>query len=123
MGWFWDTPSGQHHQSCGYRTGIKYWDDEMYPSPFISDHCVFKCEIKYKRDRPIEEYIRYWKINKIDTDAFVKDLLLTKITDDLDLAMKIDVFQHELGIVLEEDAPMITKRLSIRQPKPWFSYL
>ena len=48
-------------------------------------------------------------------------MLLTKITDDLDLAMMIDVFQQELGRVLDEHAPMITKRLPIRQPKPWFS--
>ena len=33
----------------------------------------------------------------------------------------IDVFQQELGRVLDEHAPMITKRLPIRQPKPWFS--
>ena len=91
------------------------------PGPFISDHCVVKCEIKYRRDRPMEEYIRYQKINKIDTDAFVKDLLLAKITDDLDPAMVIDVFQQELGRVLDEHAPIITKRLPIRQPKPWFS--
>ena len=29
------------------------------PGPFISDHCIVKCEISYKRDRPTEEYIRY----------------------------------------------------------------
>ena len=57
----------------------------------------------------MEEYIRYWKINKIDTDAFVKDLLLAKITDNLDLAMMIDVFQQELGRVLDEHAPIITE--------------
>ena len=50
------------------------------PGLFISNHCVVKCEINYKRDRPTEEYIRYQTISKIDTDAFVKDLLLTKIT-------------------------------------------
>ena len=55
-----------------------------------------KCEIKYKRDRPIEEYIRYHRISKIDTDAYMKDLLLTKITDDLELDAMIDVFQQEL---------------------------
>ena len=76
------------------------------PGPFISDHCVVKCEIKYRRDRPMEEYIRYWKINKIDTDAFVKDLLLAKTTDDLDLATMLDVFQQELGKVLDEHAPI-----------------
>ena len=27
--------------------------------PFISNHCIVKCAIKYKRDRAIEEYIRY----------------------------------------------------------------
>ena len=91
------------------------------PGLFISNHCVVKSEIKHKRDRPIEEYIRYWKINKIGTDAFVKDMLLTKIADDLDLAMMIEDFQQELGRVLDEHAPMITKRLPIRQPKPWFS--
>ena len=42
------------------------------PGPFISNHCVVKYEIKYRRDRPIEEYIRYWKINKMDNDAFVR---------------------------------------------------
>ena len=91
------------------------------PGPFISDNCVVKCEIDYKRNRPMEEYISYQRISKIDIDVFVKDLLWTKITDDLDLATMIDLFQQELGRVLDEHAPMITKRLPIRQPKPWFS--
>ena len=56
----------------------------------------------------------------MDTDAYVKDLLLTKITDDLELDTMIDVFQQELVRVLDEHAPMIRKRLQIRQPKPWF---
>ena len=51
----------------------------------------------------------------------MKDLLLTKIADDLDPAMMINVFQQEIGRVLDEHAPIITKRLPIRQPKPWFS--
>ena len=29
------------------------------PGPFISNHCVVTYEIKYKRDRPIEEKITY----------------------------------------------------------------
>ena len=88
--------------------------------PFISDHCIVKCEINYKRDRPIEEYIRYHRISKIDTDAYTKDLLLTKITDDLELDTMIDVFQQELVRVLDEHAPLIGKRLQTRKPKPWF---
>ena len=32
----------------------------------------------------------------MDTDTYVKDLLLTKITDGLELDMMIDVFQQEL---------------------------
>ena len=79
-----------------------------------------KCEINYKRDRPIEEYIRYHRISKIDTDAYTKDLLLTKITDDLELDTMIDVFQQELVRVLDEHAPLIGKRLQTRKPKPWF---
>ena len=65
--------------------------------PFISNHCVVRCEIKYKRDRPTEENITYHKINKIDTNVFMKDLVLTGVTDDLDRAMTIHVFQHELS--------------------------
>ena len=64
------------------------------PGPFISNHCIVKCEINYKRDRPTEEYIRYRKISKMDTDAYVKDLVLTKITDDLELDTMIDVFNR-----------------------------
>ena len=65
------------------------------PGPFISNYCVVKCEIKYNRDRPIEENITYHEINKIETNAFMKDLVLTGVTDDLDPAMMIHVFQHE----------------------------
>ena len=64
------------------------------PGPFISDHCMVKGEIKYKWDRPTEENIAYQKINKIDTDTFVKDLVLTGVTNDLDPAIMIHVFQH-----------------------------
>ena len=91
------------------------------PSPFISDYCVVKCEIKYKRDRPIEENITYCKINKIDTNAFVKDLVLTGVTDDLDPTMMIHAFQHDLCRVLDEHAPIVTRKLPVRQPKPWFN--
>ena len=80
------------------------------PGPFISDHCVVKCEIKYKGDRP-----------KIDTDAFIKDLVWTRITNDLDLAVMILVFQHKLSRVLDKHAPMVTRKLPARQPKPWFN--
>ena len=93
----------------------------MHPRPFISDHCVVKCEIKCKRDRPTEENITYCKINEIDTNAFVKDLVLTEVTDDLDPAMMIYVFQHELSRVLDEYVPIVTRKLPIRQPKPWFN--
>ena len=73
------------------------------PGPVISDNYAFKCE-KYKR-----ENITYLKINKINTDAFVKDLVLKGITDDLDPAMMIHVFQHKLSRVLNKHAPMVAK--------------
>ena len=91
------------------------------PGPFIFDDCVVKCEIKHKRDRPIVENTTYYKINKIDINAFVKDLVLTGDTDHLDPAMMIHVFQHELCRVLDKHAPMVTRKLPIRQPKPWFN--
>ena len=91
------------------------------PGPFISDHCLVNCEIKYKRDRPTEEHITYQKINKIDTNAFAKDLVLTGDTDDLHLAMMIHVFQHELSRVLDKHALTVTKKLPTRQPRPWFN--
>ena len=56
----------------------------------------------------------------MDTDAYVKDLLLTKITDDLELDTMIDAFQQELVRALDEHAPMIGKRLHTRKSKPWF---
>ena len=90
------------------------------PGSFISDHCMVKFEIKYKRDRPTEENKTYYKINKID-DTFVNDLVLTGVTDDLDLAMMIPVFQHELSRVLDKHAPMVTRKLPVRQPKQWLN--
>ena len=39
----------------------------------------------------------YHKIDKIDIDAFMKDLVLSGVTDDLDTAMMIQVFQYELS--------------------------
>ena len=91
------------------------------PGPFISDHYVVKCEIKYKRDRPTERNITYHKINKIDTNAFMKDLVLTGVTDNLDLAMMIHIFQQILGRVLDMHTPVVTRNLPARQPKPWFN--
>ena len=51
----------------------------------------------------------------------MKDLVLTGITDDLDPAMMIHVFQHELSRVLDKHAPKMTRKLPARQPKPWFN--
>ena len=51
----------------------------------------------------------------------MKDLVLTGVTDDLDQPMMIHVFQHELSRVLDKHAPIVIRKLSIRQPKPWFN--
>ena len=51
----------------------------------------------------------------------MKDLVLTGITDDLDPAMIIHVFQHTLSRVLDKHAPMVNRKLPARQPKPWFN--
>ena len=92
------------------------------PGLFIFDHYMVKWEVKYKRDRATEESITYHKINKINTDAFWKGLVLTGVTNDLDLAMMIHVFQHKLSRVLDKKyAPMVTRKLPVRQPKPWFN--
>ena len=64
--------------------------------------------MKYKRDKFTEENITYHRISKIDTDAFMKDSVLTWVTDDLDPAMMIHVFQHELSRVLDKHAPIMT---------------
>ena len=90
------------------------------PGPFISDNSMIKCEIKCKRDRPTEGNITYCRMNKIDTGAFVKDLVLTGVTDDLDPAMIIQVFQHELSRVLDKHAP-IMRKLPARRPKRWYN--
>ena len=66
---------------------------------------------KNTRDRPTEENITYYRISKIDTDAFMKDLLLTGITDDLDPAMMVHVFQHELSRGLDKHAPIMNRKL------------
>ena len=51
----------------------------------------------------------------------MKDLVLTGVTDSLDPAMMIHVFQHELSRVLDKPAPITTRKLPARQPKPWFN--
>ena len=51
----------------------------------------------------------------------MKDVVLTGVTDDLDTAMMIHVFQHELGRVLDKHAPIMTRKLPARQPKSWFN--
>ena len=69
----------------------------------------------------MEENITYHRISKIDTDNFVKDLVLTGITDDLEQAIMIHVFQHELSRFLDKHAPIVTRKLPVRQHKPWFN--
>ena len=91
------------------------------PGQFISDQCMVTCEIKYKNDSPTEENITYHRISKLDTDAFIKDLVLTGVTDDLDPAMMIHVFQHKLSRVHDKHTPIMTRKLPARQPKPWFN--
>ena len=51
----------------------------------------------------------------------MKDLVLTGVTDDLDQAMMIHVFQHELSRVPDKNAPMVPRKLPVGQPKLWFN--
>ena len=89
---------------------------------FISDHSFVHCTLS--TCKPVLEHknIKIRKLKYINEDAFVSDLkdALNTVKKQTNLHDLIDKYDSCLSKVLDQHAPVISKKVTIRPKVPWF---
>ena len=97
-------------------------DLQVHP-PDLSDHAPITLTLPYHQPRAVKKVISYRKLKDIKMDSFMKDLassqLCTNPPDDLDDL--VSLYNDTLQKLLDEHAPVQTKKVPIRQQASWYN--
>ena len=88
--------------------------------PYLSDHCVLICTTSVVHEEAIRKSITYREVGSININKFITDCDLSNITlnevDDM-----VNAFNNQLKNTLDNNAPEITKQVTVRKKVPWFT--
>lgn len=90
---------------------------------FVSDHASIISKIKLQKPSPIKYHdINYRKLNGINMDMFKRTVTTSLMcSPDIDVNDMVSAYNDTLGDIINEFAPVITKRVPIRVRQPWFN--
>ena len=104
----------EHHNN-------KFQITSCYPGMFLSDHCAVEYIINTKKENIISETKTFRNMKNLDiemlTDSF-RNIDLT-VSDQVDTI--VELFEKEVGNIIDENVPEITRTVIHRKPKPWFN--
>ena len=87
---------------------------------FVLDHAAVDVILDIRKDDLARNKVSYHKLNDIDIDKFTKDLDLLKVngetTDEI-----VNHMELKMKSTLDKHTPVITKDVTTRKIKPWFS--
>ena len=88
-------------------------------SEYISDHWIIDCKTTLEKEPIVNQEVLYCDVNSINIEDFVDDLLFD-YGDTPMLQAVVDGFNKSLLKALDKHAPLVTKKIPIRQKVPWF---
>ena len=88
--------------------------------PYLSDHCVVNCTTSVVHEEAIRKSITYRKIGLININKFITDCDLLNITLS-EVEDMVNAFNNQLKNALNDNAPEITKQVTVRKKVPWFT--
>ena len=88
--------------------------------PYLSDHCVLNCTTSVVHEEAIRKSITYRKMGSINIDKFITDCDLSNITLS-EVKDMVNAFNNQLRKALNDNAPKITKQVTLRKKVPWFT--
>jgi len=92
---------------------------QCVPGPYISDHCVVKVHLDLLKENIVSQQVTYRNFKRIDTDKFAKDLQNIVVHEN-SVDSFVQEFENQMQSVLDNNAPLKTKTIICRAPKPWF---
>lgn len=101
-------------------------DDLIVSQPvigsFISDHAAVLSHLNIKKPTLIQHEIKYRKINSINMDLFKEDVSrLLIVSSNMDIDNMVSEYNQTMSTIIDDFAPVITKRVPNRVRQPWFN--
>ena len=100
----------------------KYKVLQCYESFQPSDHIAVECVISVSNENITTKDITYRRLHKINTDELIMDIANLddgNVTEDLD--QMVTTLENNLSNLLEKHAPEVTKTVTIKPNRPWYS--
>ena len=88
--------------------------------PYLSDHCILNCTTSVVHEEALRKSITHRKMGTIIIHKFITDCDLSNITLNKVEEM-VNVFNNQHKNALENNAPEITKQVTVRKKVPWFT--
>ena len=88
--------------------------------PYVSDHCVVNCTTLVVHEEAVRKSITYRKRGSININKFITDCDLLDITLN-EVEEMVNAFNNQLKNALNDNAPEITKQVTVRKKVPWFT--
>ena len=88
--------------------------------PYLSDHCVVNCTTSVVHEEAVQKSITYRKMGSININKFITDCDLLNITLS-EVEDMVNAFNNQLKNALNDNAPEITKQVTVRKKVPWFT--
>ena len=90
--------------------------------PFISDHAAIICKLKLKKPPSIYREMQFRKLNQINIDSLrtaVSDSV--KVTPRMGIDHMVDQYNEQMGIIIDQFAPIITVNVPVHVRQSWFN--
>ena len=100
----------------------KYKVLQCYESFHPSDHIAVACVILVPNENITTKDITYRRLHKINTDELIMDIANLddgNVTEDLD--QMVTTLENNHSNLLEKHAPELTKTVTIKPNRPWYS--
>ena len=88
--------------------------------PYLLDHCVLNCTTSVVHKEAIRKSITYRKAGSININKFIIDCDLSNISLS-DVHDMVNAFNTHLKNALDNNAPEITKQMTVRKKVQWFT--
>ena len=90
-------------------------------SAIQSDHYLVYCTLGFSFERKYFKELQYRKLSDIDVPAFNTDLkCILQTVDTGSFSSALTFLKSSFGDLIEEHAPLVTKRISCVDTAPWF---
>ena len=93
----------------------------MLPWNVCSDHCAVEYIINIKKENIISETKTFRNLKNLDIEMLTDSISNIDLTVSDQVDTIVELFGKEVGNILDENVPEITRTVIHRKPKPWFN--